>query len=87
MIVTILKWRCIMSRIKIKDIPKDQKICKEDMRNVYGGGDSLLCQLPVFGKLPNNITNQAIIRKIGESDDTALEDTALAVIRKLGEAE
>jgi hypothetical protein len=27
-----------MARIKIKDLPKDQKISKEEMKKVHGGG-------------------------------------------------
>ena len=28
-----------MARIKINDLPKDQKISKDEMKRVYGGGE------------------------------------------------
>ena len=70
-----------MARIKITDIPKNQKIGKKEMRSVHGGEGSF-GQLLLLNKISYNDTAQAIIRKIGEN-----EDTALAIIRKIGEAE
>ncbi|MBW1709593.1 MAG: hypothetical protein JRG97_03310 [Deltaproteobacteria bacterium] len=31
-----------MARIKIKDLPKDQKISKEELKRVYGGAAYLI---------------------------------------------
>ena len=36
-----------MARIKIKDLPKDRKITKEEMKRIQGG----ISSEPVYGKL------------------------------------
>ncbi len=38
-----------MARIKIEDLPKDQKVSSQEMRNVFGGG--FLVDMPKGGIL------------------------------------
>jgi hypothetical protein len=36
-----------MARIKIKDLPKDMKVSKEELRMIRGGGTTIFKQQPI----------------------------------------
>jgi hypothetical protein len=64
-----------MAKIKILDLQKDQKISKEEMKRITGGGDYLNLQSSM------NMTNQQtqLLSNISKEQ----HDTLLAIIQNL----
>jgi hypothetical protein len=72
-----------MEKIKIEDLPKDQKISMEEMRMVLGGtlgDDSGLENV----HLQNMLQKQYQTMQMMATPVRGLYDTAIATIRKMG---
>ncbi len=55
-----------MARIKIKDLPKDMKISKEEMKKVVGGA------LIPYDRLRPFSTSASLLSKLSEDEDNAV---------------
>ena len=53
----------MMTRIKIKDLPEDAKVSKEEMTKIAGGGWALDMQPPFFGTHRSRIRSPAVAER------------------------
>jgi hypothetical protein len=54
-----------MARIKIKDLPGDQKISQAEMKNVFGGLDGLLSTLDSMSEMDSLRLQMTMDRRSG----------------------
>ena len=75
-----------MARIKIKDLPKDQKISREEMKKIFAGtllnigDDAQLANID----LQNSLQKQQQLIQTLSNVSKLLSDTSMSVIRKIG---
>lgn len=75
-----------MTRIKIKDLPKDMEISKQELRAIIGGSINSTGDVTQLANedLQNTIQQQQQIIQTLSNVSKLLNDTALAVTRKIG---
>ncbi len=54
-----------MARIKIKDLPGDQKISQAEMKNVFGGQDGLLSTMDSMSEMDSLRLQMTMDRRSG----------------------
>ena len=70
-----------MARIKIKDLPKDQKINKREMQTIIGGTATAPLTNP---DLLNLLQQQQQTLQLVQNVSKSITDTSLATQRKIG---